>query len=1520
MTIDGFSESGAVRNTLLQGNNASLQIILDGAVLDGTGVFGFDVQADYVTIRGLRLTEWGNASGGGAIITSATADHLTVAGNFIGNAAGDLSGRYGILLDGNNHTIGGTSVADRNTISGTDSAIIVAGGSGTVIAGNTIGLTPDRTSILANGSDGVWVQSGATDVTIGGTTAVTRNVISGNNAAGVLIDGSSDNRVIGNIVDSNQHGVIVTGAGATGNVITGNLIGLGGANDDGIQLIGGSSNTTIGGVSTADRNVISGNGGDGILINVSDANTIIGNFIGTNVAGTAAQPNAYGMRLYFTTGNTIGGGLQGEGNLVAGGIVLQNDVFDSVVQGNIVGWDVTGTVALGGSISVVSGSGNIIGTDGDGENDASEGNQSRGMSLSSGGNIVAGNLISIASDGVTAGGDVLLIDAGGNRIGSNSDGMSDEEERNIIRGIWVRNVSIVPNEIVGNYIGTNVAGDAQIIGGGFGIRQTNSIGATLIKDNLISGNVSVGLGSSASTGIAYGAEAWFEAEDATDSFGSHDGLLVGGATVAAGIDGQAFSLDGIDDYVSVASAPELDLSGGEFTIEGWINPDASGDGNLHTIVNKSTANIDIDYRLAIHTDGRLRVDVGGLGNTVFSDRTVPTGQWTHVASVQNTDTGEIRLYINGAVVGAGNVGASATSTANLLIGAHDNTLGLNTEVELFDGLIDDVGIYSRALDAAEILAIANAQGLNKQGGLIVGNTIGMGTDGDKIPNGNGTGWHAGASIGGVGVVVGGEDPRLRNIITGNTANNNLLLRGGTGYHVVAGNYIGVAADGVTTFGNNADGIEILDGSNNNIIGGNRLLGNVISGNRTGLAINSSTNTFVAGNLFGTNPAGTQSLPNGSGGAISISAAAANVTIGTNNDGINDGNEFNVISGNNGNGILTASAGVTIAGNLIGTDVSGTLPLANTGTGIRATAGSVTIGGVGLGNVITKNAVGINVESAATATITGNWIGTGTSGLFDFGNAGAGIQASGNAVIGGIAPGEGNVIAFNNVGVIVAGATTTASIRGNSLYDNTGLGIDLANTAGIADGTTPNDVADGDSGPNGLQNFPDLSGAASGATTEITGTFAGLSGVSYDLDFYASDAADTSGNGEGRRYLGTWTVTGTGAAAPFTADVGFTLNQEIVTATATRAGVATSEFSGAITAASEIQPAIKEGSLIVTVVDEDNELETFGDPKSEVAEGTKVRLDGQFEVPNPGQTVTIAWGDGTTSETDAVDVQDNGFTAEHTYLDDLPSGTAQDDYTIRVIVTDSSTGASGSAARPLTVANVEAKFDGPLVMTPGTVSEGASATLTGTIADPGINDIHRLLINWGDGSPVQLKVLTRGQRQFAIPHPFRDNNPAPITVTLLDDDSGSVTATTTATVTNLPPIGSIIGPVSGVEGTTSRFTAVGTDPGVADIPDLSYQWKVFAIGGGQVAQADGPTLDFTPVDQGNFEIRLITRDGDGGQHITSQTFVAENAEPVLLLGTIFTDDPTGPPVSEGDTITLRGDFSDAGLNDSTSRHD
>jgi hypothetical protein len=189
-----------------------------------------------------------------------------------------------------------------------------------------------------------------------------------------------------------------------------------------------------------------------------------------------------------------------------------------------------------------------------------------------------------------------------------------------------------------------------------------------------------------------------------------------------------------------------------------------------------------------------------------------------------------------------------------------------------------------------------------------------------------------------------------------------------------------------------------------------------------------------------------------------------------------------------------------------------------------------------------------------------------------------LDSAGNALA--------NVITGNTGPGVRVGTTTAGSninsgyvrITQNWISGNTGLGIDLDNTVGAprdGDGITVNDGAtDGDGGSNNLQNFPTATSfSTDGTDLTVSGlTIPGPGANSYRLEFFASAAADPSGNGEGTRYLGSRDVLGgatfNGTLAGFNVAAG-----EYVTMTATRTDALvptqffeTSEFSAAYLAA------------------------------------------------------------------------------------------------------------------------------------------------------------------------------------------------------------------------------------------------------------------------------------------------------------------------------------------------------------------
>lgn len=273
-----------------------------------------------------------------------------------------------------------------------------------------------------------------------------------------------------------------------------------------------------------------------------------------------------------------------------------------------------------------------------------------------------------------------------------------------------------------------------------------------------------------------------------------------------------------------------------------------------------------------------------------------------------------------------------------------------------------------------------------------------------------------------------------------------------------------------------------------------------------------------------------------------------------------------IHGFSGAGIRLASAGGNvIQGNFIGTDLTGMAALPNgTGIQIEIDAPNNLIGGTiaGAGNVISGNAGhGLLLNQSAGNVIQGNFIGTDPSGVVNLGNTLDGVylnNASSNA-IGGVLYGAGNTIVNNGAAGVGIPAGTANAVRGNSIYANGGLGIDLGVT-----GVETNTPGGPHTGANDLQNYPVLTAVVSSRnTTSIDGHLNSTPNTSFQIDFYNSPVCDPSGHGQGKTYLGSASIT-TDANGNASFDFSFAGLLPIgsyVSATATDPAGNTSEFSG-----------------------------------------------------------------------------------------------------------------------------------------------------------------------------------------------------------------------------------------------------------------------------------------------------------------------------------------------------------------------
>src|SRR5215204_4174522 len=340
---------------------------------------------------------------------------------------------------------------------------------------------------------------------------------------------------------------------------------------------------------------------------------------------------------------------------------------------------------------------------------------------------------------------------------------------------------------------------------------------------------------------------------------------------------------------------------------------------------------------------------------------------------------------------------------------------------------------------------------------------------------------------------------IRGFVISRFAGASGIAISGNGGNLIVNNYIGTNPVGTAGDGN-FHGVSISNSSNNTIGGTTVNARNVISGNSfsgSGISITgaNASNNVIQGNYIGLNAAGTAAVPNGNGICLCSSGADSNVT--GNQVGGTTAGAGNVIAANFGDEIEIngfGSAGNFVKGNLIGTNAAGTQAITSSGNGIVIyIARNNIIGGAEAGarNVITGSSSGgfptgngivLNLMASGNV-IQGNFIGTNISGTQGTGNIFHGIRIYNdvtNTTIGGTAPGEGNIIAFNSDAIQIqrnsGGDSVGNSIRGNSMFLN-GFGIDLG-----SNGVLPNDSCDADTGANNLQNYPVLTSASRAGTT------------------------------------------------------------------------------------------------------------------------------------------------------------------------------------------------------------------------------------------------------------------------------------------------------------------------------------------------------------------------------------------------------------------------------------------------------
>ena len=478
----------------------------------GAGIY-VDGGGNNTVIKGniIGLDALGTA--GYNVTTPANSFGNQATGIYLNKVSGCIIGYNGGTIANERNVIGANGGAD-HTYAGCDRAwdftnqfgIYAEGITNCQIKGNYIGTdatgmnSGTATNILYNRAGGIKIigsTGNSTGNTIGGTTANERNVISGHgffwnkptgNATNLCGQSNNLSYVTGG------DGIILQHAGTTGNTVAGNYLGLA---SDGITPLGnfiagiqlqGALNNTIGGLTTASRNYFCDNRFGMILqedftAHVGAAgNTILGNWIGLNTAGSAIGNGVN------ATSNTAGDG---------GGILIQmgskNNKIGTIDIGNIISGNRSGIIIRNaeqngtGPASANTIYNNIIGLDPTGAtaipNTSPTAGYGYGIQIEMG---AAGTLFPFA-----------------NIIGGTAPNQANTISSNQKSGVYINNATAIAvvgtaNSIVGNKIGTTAAGTGDLGNTLQGIEIVN-VSKTTITSNIISGNDQNGISLTGST-------------------------------------------------------------------------------------------------------------------------------------------------------------------------------------------------------------------------------------------------------------------------------------------------------------------------------------------------------------------------------------------------------------------------------------------------------------------------------------------------------------------------------------------------------------------------------------------------------------------------------------------------------------------------------------------------------------------------------------------------------------------------------------------------------------------------------------------------------------------------------------------------------------------------------------------------------------------------------------------------------------------------------------------------------------
>ena len=911
--------------------------------------------------------------------------------------------------------------------------------------------------------------------------------------------------------------------------------------------------------------------GFGISINGNN-NIIESNFIGTDINGTAANPNGNGgigigniEVAIIARNNIIGGRTEAARNIISGnnfhgvqvGGLPGTSVQETRIEGNFIGTAPNGTTALpNGAVGILIGGGSnenflhVIGGTAAGTRNLISGN-AFGVAIQDNANnvLVQNNLIGSDLTGATALGNtsigIALAETSENTIGGTA-----ANSLNLISGNGINGIRIIgsvpaqfsnmpPHEMAR----TTDFASPTTSGEPFTKATNNDFGNHLVFGNHI------GTTLDGTTAMANGEDGVFLAFETETT--------IGGTTEAARniISGNGFSGVLIQFTESMSNTVQGNLIGVN------INEEPLGNGFDGITISQSVANViggtqegagnliahnGIDGMLLTNGADSNRIE----GNTIGVVTDNPPPPPTETPATLDFDT----IRRTHAVRNAGN-GISIVNSPNNIVN-EQNVISGNSRA----------GVRIEGALANNNKVRGNVIGLDALGAQATPNQVGV-LIADAPLN-----------------IIGGDQPNQGNTISGNQSGVIIIGDQAVG-NKLFGNRIGTSKAGLTKIANENAGVLILS-ANDTEIGGTIDLSanpvcagacNVISGNGTsGLVLGTLSGAMVRGNFIGLSIAGNQPLGNGQSGilmeGVTDSVIGGNGGLQNALDKIADF-EGNVITGNVGDGITLSSSleelpshSNEIKGNLIGSDVLFSRNTQNEGNGVSVVGAR--------DNEIRSNLIGGNIQNGVFISgtqATGNKLFDNVIGIRSVEPLvlrpndahGVLINETSNTRIGGFEEGEPNQIEDNGLdGIAITGSGTGNRIEANEITDNTGIGIDLGD-----DGVTANDEGDGDEGANQLQNTPVITAVVHERNGDsfIEGVLDSVPASTFDIQIYSVGTCDESGFGEGFKFLGHGEVT-TGADGKVKWSVKMTENDQFFGNTGTAAAIATdadgssSEFS------------------------------------------------------------------------------------------------------------------------------------------------------------------------------------------------------------------------------------------------------------------------------------------------------------------------------------------------------------------------